>query len=685
MHAWIIAAAAAAAAQANESKPEHDHPDPHHQIDEIIVSALPLSRTVNALTQVTSVITGDELTRAQNTSIGEAVAEELGVSATYFGPIASRPVIRGQYGERVLMLSNGLDALDASALSEDHATTVEPILTERIEIIRGPATLIYGSGAAGGIVNVVDSRIHEQPLDKTVSGALSLSNDTAIGAETGAFKIDVGNDDYIAHFDYMRRRTDNIEIPGFAESEILRALEGELDGEPEGVLENSDSETTSSGFALTFLGEGDDFVGISVSRYDTNYGIPGGHAHEHEEGEHEEGEEEEEEIIRIDMEQVRYDLRGQMALDGWFEMARFKVAQNVYEHVELEGPEIGTRYENDGTDVRLDLLHRAGDQLAGTIGLQYKRIDLNAVGEEAFVPPSDTDQFGLYAYQEWTMRSGVVLQGSARIERQRIETAAFDAYSDSAFGASLGAIVELGDSMSLSSNLAITERHPNATELFAFGPHLAVQRFERGSVANGNGELGKETSVNLDVTLRGELDAFSWTVTAFNNDVSDYILLSPTSEFEDGLQVFDFRQADAQLYGLEAELVFDILENATDHVHARLFTDFVHAEEDSGAYLPRITPLRFGGRLHWTRGGLDTSLSVARHAKQENLAANELRTEAYTLIEAEVSYHWDDPDVMLFLQGVNLGDEDARRHTSPLKDVAPLPGRAIRAGLRWDF
>ena len=670
--------------------------DEHHQVDEIVVSALPLGKTVEALTQSTTVLTGDVLAKSQDISIGETISGELGVSSTYFGPVASRPVIRGQAGERVLVLSNGLDSLDASALSEDHAVTVDNLLASRVEIVRGPATLIYGSNAAGGIVNVVDSRIHESPLDTNVSGAVSLTSDSALGSNAGAVKLDFGNETLVGHFDFSRRSSDDVEIPGFAESAILRQMEAEEEGEEgeeeetQGFIENSASETESSAFAFSFLGSDDNFLGFSVSNYETNYGIPGGHGHEHGE-EHDEdhgGEEhgeEEEELVSIDMDQTRYEVRGQLGLGGFFEAARLSYAHTDYEHTEFEGTEVGTIYENQGTDVRVELLQKASDVLAGTIGLHYKEVQLNAIGEEAFVPASETEQLGVYAFQEWTVSNRLTLQGSARFENQTITTADFPEYDESSFGASVGSLFDLTDSLVLAANVALTERHPNATELYAFGPHVAVERFERGSVALGDGVLDKETSTNIDVTLRGDHSLFEWAVTAFHNDVSDYILLSPTAEEEDGFQVFDFRQSDATLYGLEAEALFDIIREGDRHLHARVFGDFIHAEESNGNYLPRTTPMRLGASLHFTQDQFDAKVSVTNHSEQEKVALNELPTDSYTMVDAEVSYRFGEPNMLVYLSGLNLGDEDARRHTSPLKDVAPLPGRSIRLGFRMDF
>ncbi len=692
-----LGAALLSSAALAQSGPNSAAQDEHHQLNEIIVTAKPLERTVEQLAQPATVLTGATLTLAQSSSLGETLAEQPGVSSTYFGPIASRPVIRGQFGERVEMLSNGLSALDASALSEDHAVSIDSILAESVEIIRGPATLLYGSGAAGGIVNVVDSRIHRVAPELPLSGAVSLGTDSAIEGRSGAFKLDFGNENVVFHVDYMRRDTDNIEIPGFAESALLRRLEeleeeGEEHGEEEeeefGIVENTDSETESGAAGVTLFGERGR-IGVSVSRFETNYGIPGEHEHAHEEEEPGLGEEEEEEeIIRIDMEQTRVDVEGELYLDGFFEAVNFKFASNDYEHVELEGPEVGTLYDNQGIDARIELPHRQIGNFVGAIGLQYKSLDFDAVGEEAFVPPSETDQIALFAFEEYAAGPDLTLQASARIERQEISTPGQSDYSETALGAAFGAIWQWTDTLTLSGNLSLTERHPNSTELFADGPHLAVQRFERGAVTLGLGELDKELSRNLDVTLRGNFDRVEFAVTAFLNDVSDYIVLSPTAEIEDELQVFDFGQTDAELYGFEAEALVDIFEslNTDIHVHVRLFADMTRGEDTvANTDLPRLPPLRYGLGLHYQRAGFDASVSATRHDEQDRVAPNELPTEAFTMVDAQVSYTFDEPGVLVFLKGRNLGDEDARRHTSPLKDLVPLPGRSLIAGLRWDF
>ena len=670
---------------ANSALAQED--DEHHVLDEIIVSATPLERTVEQLAQPTSVLSGDALIRSQSPSIGETLADQPGVSATYFGPVSSRPVIRGQFGERVRVLSNGLDALDASALSEDHAVSIDSILADRVEIVRGPATLLYGSGAAGGLVNIVDSRIHENPLEAPFSGAISVNSDSATGAKSAAGKIDIGDERFALHVDAFNRETDDIEIPGFAESALQRALEeaeggDEEDGEEEafGVVENTSSSTSNNAVAFSWTGDSG-FLGLSMSDYDSEYGIPG-HHHEEEEGG---AEPEEEENVRIDLDQRRYDLIGQFDFGAFIDSARLRVARNDYTHTEFEGGATGTVFDILGTDARLELKHRPFGRLEGAVGLQYSNTDFNAIGDEAFVPPSDTEQLSLFVFEEFALSDRWRLQFSARGEQQEITAPLLPTYDETAFGASFGAIWELTDGLSLAGNVALTERHPTSTELYADGPHLAVQRVERGSVTAGRGMLRKEQSTNIDLTLRAQTERIEINITGFVNDVDDYIVLRPTTEIEDELPVFEYDQTDVEMYGIEAEALIDIFENGHGHLHARLMSDFVRAEESTGQYLPRIPPLRYGLGLHYTLDFFEASAEAIRHDDQSRTAVGELPTDGYTMVNAEASIRFADEQILAYIRGTNLGNEDARRHTSPLKDLVPLPGRSVQLGIRWDF
>ena len=672
-----------------------DETDGHHEIDQIVVTATPLSRTVEELAQPTTVLYGDELARKQSTSIGETLSQEVGLSSTYFGPVSSRPVIRGQFGERVRVLTNGLDSLDASAFSEDHQVTVEGLLADRVEIIRGPATLLYGSGAAGGLVNVVDTRFVRSAPDAPFAGGVALGADTAVGNRDIAARARLGSGSLVFNADYFFRSTDNIDIPGFAESAVLRELEeaegGEEGGDEEeafGTVENTDSETDGGAAGFSYISDRG-FVGLSVSTFNSEYGVPGHHEHEEEGPAPVPPVEEEEEFVRIDLEQVRVDSIGEWELDGnLLSGIRFRAAVNDYEHTELEGEETGTIYDVQGTDGRLELRHRLlDDRLEGAVGLQYKRVDFDAIGDEAFVPASDTKRTSLFLYEEYALNDAWTLQGSARFEDQSISGATLgERYDDGAFGMSFGVVWQMTEDVRLSANLANTERHPTTTELYADGPHVAAQRYERGSVTLGNGILDKEESTNIDLTIHGDTGRLEWSVTGFINSVDDYILLRPTALEIDELPVFDFDQADVEFVGIEAEALLEVVDRGDQHLHVRAFVDFVEAEEDaSGGYLPRIPPQRFGIGLHGGWRQFDASLDATFADEQDNVAANELPTEAYTLLNTSVGYAFADPNMYVFLKGSNLLDEDIRQHSSPLKDLVPLPGRSLHLGVRFLF
>ena len=665
--------------------------DSHHNIDEVIVTASPLARTVEQLAQPTTVLHGDELSRKQSTSIGETVSQEVGLSSTYFGPVSSRPVIRGQYGERVRVLNNGLDALDVSALSEDHQVTVEGLLADRIEIVRGPATLLYGSGAAGGLVNVVDTRFIEAPLEKPFSAGLGLGGDTAVGNRDIALRTHFGTERIAFNADYFFRSTDNYEIPGFAESSALRDLEeaeGELaEEEAYGVIENSDSETDGGAFGVSFTGD-KGFFGVSLSKFNSQYGVPGHHAHEEEIPPPVPPVEEAEEFVRIDLAQTRVDLKGEYEFDGdLISAVRFRGAVNDYQHLELEGEETGTQFDAKGSDGRLEIRQAQWGPLQGAIGMQFKRIDFDAAGDEAFVPASDTRQTSLFLFEELALNDQWVLQGSARYEDQSISGATLgQEYNDGAFGASIGAVWRPTESLRVSTNFARTERHPNSTELYADGPHIAAQRYERGSVTLGNGLLDREKSSNFDLSVHGDLGRVEWTLTGFINSVDDYVLLRPTTLELDELPVFDFDQADVEFNGIEAEVQIEVLKSDDRHLHVRAFTDFVNAEEDTtGANLPRIPPMRAGLGLHGGWGQFGATLDATFADDQDKIAENELPTEGYTLLNASLSYTFERSGLYIFVRGSNMLDEEIRQHTSPLKELIPLPGRSLHAGLRYEF
>ena len=643
------------------------------ELEEIIVSARPLARSVLEIAQPATVIAGDDLRRRIAVSLGETLEHAVGVTATYFGPAASRPIIRGLAGERVLLLENGMSALDVSNLSPDHAVSIDPIMAEQVEILKGPASLLYGSGAVGGVVNVRSGRIPEIPAEDLFGGAIELRGDGGVGPIAW-------------HLDVSDRSTEDIEIPGSAVSDA-RLAQAEAAGEEienfEGVVPNSDSDTESAAAGLSWVGARG-YLGVAVSRYDTNYGVPGP-------GEEEEEEEEEGEHaahshagIRIDLEQERVDLRGEL-LDavGTGSALRVAFATNDYTHRELEGDEIGTLFQQEGSEARVEFDHAPFGAWRGTLGVQYLDVDFEAAGAEAYVPPSQTQSLGVFLFEELAL-DRATLEFGARLEQQEIDVDAATGlpdYDEDAYTLSLGAVVPFGDEWRVAAHATRSERHPQASELYAFGPHLAVQRFEIGDPG-----LDKETGMTFDLSLRRGDHDFEIVTTAFYNRFEDYIYPALTGEFEDGLPVVRFTQADAEFYGLEAEATVHLLERDNDHLELRLAADYVRGKLRDGGNLPQIPPLRFGAELHYDTGPWHVGGEVYRYEEPDDLADNELPTEGYTMLDLEVSYRADWlGEWLLFVRGSNLLDEEARRHSSPLKEYVPLPGRSLTAGVRATF
>ncbi len=650
-----------------------DDRDQNDPLYEIVVTASALRESSLEVAQPTAVLAGEELIRERGTSIGEALANTPGVTATYFGPQASRPIIRGQSGERVLVSEDGAESLDAAALSADHAVTIDPLLADRVEVLRGPATLLHGNGASGGLVNVLVRRVPEQSYDGAMEGAAELRGNTALDERAAALRVDGGIEGWSFHGDAYQRRTDDVEVAGYALSRRAResgAFTPEEIAESRGRIAGSASELTGGALGISRTGAAG-FAGVALSRYETLYGIPGP-----------------EHGVAIDLQQTRLDLNSDWRpANSWLRSARLRASFNRYEHAELEDDgEVGTRFDQDGLTVRLAFDHAPLADWRGSFGVQFREIDLVAVGEEAFVPASITRNAGLFAYEERAFGPLTVELG-ARLETQRItgdeDLAGYDAARASFAG---GLVWRFATGWSSALNVTSTQRHPTSTELYAEGPHIAVQRFEFGDAT-----LRPEHATTFDASLRyhGEPhdEAWSMSLTAFQSDYRDYIHAHFTGDIEDDLPVAMYRQDDARFRGLEAEIQLPAFEIAGGKLSTRLLADLVRARLVDGGDLPQIPPLRVGGEIRYSRPAWSAGIAAHRFADQDRIAAHEAPTDGYTMLGADVS--WKAPfgnrKLFAYLRGENLLDEDARRHTSPLKEFAPLPGRAVAAGVRMEF
>lgn len=581
----LLSMSAAASAQTNSSNALND---------EIIVTGSPLTTTVDEAITGVSVLTGEELSRRLAGTIGETLKNEPGVSSTFFGAGASRPIIRGQGGDRVRVLLNGIGSIDASSASPDHAVAAEPAQAERIEVLRGASLLRYGSSGSGGIINVIDGRIPTELPEDGIDGAVRIGASSVDNGREAAGSVDFGAGNLVFHVDGTFRETDDYEIPGFAESAEFRALEeaeegGEEEGEEEeeafGSLDNSQTKSTSITGGVSYVGERG-FFGVAVHKFDSDYGIPGGHE-EGEEEEEEEGEEEEgEEQVTIDLDQTRVDINGALEIDGFIEKVQFFGGYADYEHTEFEAPgEVGTVFTNEGYEARLEAIQRENNGWAAAYGIQLRNRDFSAIGEEAFVPPTETDQIGIYTFQEIELGQ-FHLEGAARYENTQQENSVTNQDVDfDLISLSAGGDVNLTEAIRFGGTVFRTERAPTTEELFSDGPHLATSQFEIGDP-----NLGKETATGVEAALRYRQDGRYLTLNAFYTDYSDYIFETETGEVEDGLDVFQFVGEDATFRGFEVQGGADLAQFGSFTLKADALAEYVRAKTDSGD-LPRIPPL----------------------------------------------------------------------------------------------
>ena len=658
---------------ASAGERQHDAFHHHQELEEVRVTATPLASHALEMTQSATVLSGQALNRELSSSLGETLKNMPGLSSASFGANVGRPIIRGMDASRVGVMENNLSSNDASKVSQDHAVSVEPYLADQIEVLRGPATLLYGSDTIGGVVNVRTNRIPQEPADG-LSGRALMQGDTAANERYATGRLDFGSETLGFHADGWYRDTDDYEIPGFAE------VDPEPGEEPPGTLENSAMENSGGALGGTWFGEVWQ-AGFSVSAYDSEYGIPGeGHHHE---DEHEGEEEEEEAPVRIDLESVRFDAEVQARMP-WSGIEQFKLLLNNtgYEHTEFEGVEVGTLFSNDTTQGRIELTHEPFGIWRGVVGLQYGNEDFSAVGEEAFVPPSETDTLGLFWLEEAEFER-VRLELGMRYEDIDTSTADSQSASHSPFSASIGAIWHLDEHSHIALNLAHAQRAPGDEELFAFGPHIATRVFEVGDP-----DLVTETSNSIEASYKKHAGQFTFSLTAYYNDFSDFIYLSDTGIEEDELPVRVWTQQGAEFVGGELEFRYDIGQYGNSHWQFWVLADAVRATLDDGSYVPRIPPNRIGGGIDWEHDRWSAELAWISASSQDRTAEYETPTAGYDDISFDLDYTLPitgSAEWSLYLQARNLLDEEIRNHSSFLKDEAPQVGRNFIAGFRVSF
>jgi iron complex outermembrane recepter protein len=648
---------------------EHD-PDPA-SLDTITVTASPQAAEELHIAQPVRVLRGEELQRRRAASIGETLVNEPGISSTAFGMGASRPVIRGLGGSRVRILEGGIGSMDISNLSDDHAVSVDAAPASQIEILKGPATLLYGSGAIGGVVNVVNNRIPTTLVEQP-TGELGFRFDAATEQLAGNTSLDAAYGDFGLHFDALKRNTSDYAIPGSSAVPSIAQT---------ATLANSFTEVENFAGGASYVGTRG-YLGFSLSAYANDYGVPGSNARSDAKSD-----------ASIDLAQFRYDLAGELRepMPG-LSRAKFKLGHNDYQHQErLADGAGGSLFTNDEYEGRIELSHAPLFDLRGVVGVQVQRRDLAALGVEQLTPPVTNTAIGVFAVEErdwerWHFEFGARYE-HADYDPQNV---GLSALSHDVYSLSAGTVWRYTEDYSAALSVTRALRPPSVEELFNKGRHEATRSFEIGSTA-----LTPEAANNLDISLRKRSGPWIWQLNGYVNYIQDFIFGDSSKRIGDGrpdpideFVVVAFKQQDALFYGTELETGYQVLQDPVwGKLDVRVFMDYVRAQRTDGKNLPRITPLRFGMGLDYQRDAWRADFELRRVQAQDAVASLETTTPGYTLLNLGLSYtfasHYGES--VLSLRGTNLLDEEIRYHTSFLKTVAPQPGRSVSLNLRFSF
>ena len=732
-------------------------------IEQLEVVGTPLSASnIESATPVT-VVAGEELRNKQAATLGDTLASEVGVHTSFHANVASTPVIRGLSGPRVLITQNSLDVSDVSRVGPDHSVTAEVSSAEQVEVLRGPATLFYGSGAIGGVVNVVDKRV---PTDTETRGEWQVSHDSVNDQNLASFNLNTGSGNIAFHLDAFSRESNDYEVP-------VSPHHDEPDGDERTVAnsaEDSDGFTVGASYILD-----NGYVGFSYGELEREHGIPGhGHGDEmvslglqqdryqvisefnldhaffnalntrlgytdYAHTEFEEGGE-----VSLGLQQDRYQLISELSLDhAIFNALNTRLAYTDYTHTEFEEGEEGTTFTNETSEIKLELMHQPLSGWNGAIVLDYKNSDFSAAGgHEKFAPPSETESYAIALVEERKF-GDVLVQLGARAEHVNINSRDLSTDDEwhlrkrdgtelhgeigpekfdkdyTPLSLSIGAVWDFKPGYNIGIALSHSERAPSAAELLSFGPHIATGTFEIGALYETHVEDDEthydpssskpemEKSSNIDLTFRKFEGDIGIILNAFYNQVDNYY-----AEFDqelcvevdhdhdapstpapaepligdcttDEVRVFQFQSADVTLHGFEAQGIWQINSN----VKTTLFADYVRAKLDDGGNLPRISPMRVGASVDYVYNRLSTNLSYTHYYSQDDVTEPEEASDGYDWIDANINYRipLNKTELTLFVKAENLTDEEARVHSSFVKEDAPRPGRNLRIGIRGSF
>jgi iron complex outermembrane receptor protein len=640
------------------------------RVSEVVVTAAPFPVSLDSVTSHVEILTRDQLDLAPPAGLGDILATSPGLRSSAYGPGASRPIVRGLAGARVLVLENGVGMIDASTLSPDHAVASDAGEASRIEVLRGPSALAYGGSGVGGVVNVIDERIASKPAADGLDGRVSVSAGSGDDSAALSAAVKAGRGPWVLSGDVTRRKSEDYRVPGPPVTRRFAEANG-VEPADDNRQRNTEVDLTAYGVGLSYV-LGDRYYGAAIKHTETTYGLPyaqvtGGGIGEG--------------PVAIDLKQTRVDLHleGPAAV-GPFGRLRLAIGAASYEHVEQDAVtgEAGTRFQSDGVEARAELIQNAHAGHDGAVGLQALTRDLQAIGDEAFIPSVTVREVGVFTLQRWTQgRYG--LDAGLRIDRRELKTAHLTRRFEN-LSASAGASFRPADPWFLALSASYNSRAPTEFELFANGPHAGTGAFEIGDA-----DLDPEKVASLEATIRYTADRWRVEGHLFAARYDGFIEERPTGDLEDGLPVFAFEQGDADFHGFEVESGFDLWRGAGRTLTLEADADYVRGSTDQGPP-PRIPPWSVTTRLIYAADRYSVTGEVRHVAEQDRVAAFETPTPDYTLVNLRGEYRppaW--AGVRLFAEGRNLTDAEAREHASFLKEISLQPGRTIRVGAAATF
>ena len=661
---------------------------------ETVLVTVPIHQAATETAFSADMVLSDELARQGATTLGDSIESLSGVHNATFGPGVGQPVIRGLSGPRVMALVNSTRSADVATFSADHSIAVEPLLADRIEVLRGPATLLYGGGAIGGVVNVIDGRI-PQSIPEESYFALGARYQSVSDERNGVMRWDTALGDVAIHVDALTRQANSLKVPKGSGTDA-----GDR-------LPNTHLEAVSGTFGLSYQ-LARTLVGFAVNRLDNEYGLPEGahvdahceepagaesdHLLEEEEAEHCDEHETEGHAadIRIDVEQLRYDLFASIeAPSRSIESVRAYLSTTDYRHAELEGAETGTLYKSDSTEARLEVVHEFSDW-HGVIGIQASETEFAALGEEAFIPEVTTTRLGLFLMEDWHRDRWQIELGMRWDRDEHDPEIALPSRAFSSLSGSLGVIFEANEDWHLSLLLSSNERSPGTEELYSnvgnTDESTWVTHFAAGAIELGDLDLGTERSNSIELGFSYHTQALDARWNLYLNDFEDFIGLEDTGVTSEAVPIREYVQRGAELKGMEFEFDWLLLSRSEGSLSLKGQMDLVRGEFDSGQNISRLPPAMASAELQWrgARGQLFTKLTVAD--EQDRTGPFETPSDNWHRWDIGGEWHmalWQG-DMTLYVSMTNVTDEEIRLSTSPLKLWAPEPGRSLNLGFRFE-